>query len=152
VQTWNVELIGCIERDTFKLDPFARTALSAIETPPHASRTADRRAPLTAHFQVWQTFGQWRSFWQWYHVDLYGGAVPFSVALWLWDRTRTVRAHFSGELTSRLQAYNAYLTAGAFEIERESIRPPAEAADLPPKISPQCVPARSCAIGGRDVQ
>lgn len=141
--SWDNAAFGCVERDTFRLDPMPRTVISVIGAGRFYSRTADdHRAPLTAHFQTWQTFAQERAFWQWYHRDLYGGALPFQIALWLWDRTRTVRAHFIGQFTTRYQDDGLRLTAGTFEIERESIRPPAEFVEPGPERDATCVPAR----------
>lgn len=123
--TWDTAAFGCLELSTFRLDPAARTAFTNVGTGRFYSRTADRRAPISAHFQTWQTFPQQKAFWQWYHLDLYGGALPFAIDLWLWDRDRTIRAHFIGQVTTRYQDDDLRLTAGTFEIERESIRPPA---------------------------
>lgn len=124
---WDSAAFGCLDRATFRLDPAPRTAISTVGAGRFYSRTADRRAPLTAHWQTWQTFAQQKALWQWYYNDLVEGALPFQVPLWLWDRTRVVRAHFAGAFTTRYQAFDFRLTAGTFEIERESIVPPASA-------------------------
>lgn len=144
---WDSAAFGCLDRGTFRLDPAPRTAISSIGEGRFYSKTADRRAPLTAHFQTRQTFAQQKAFWQWYYNDLAGGALPFEIELWLWDRERTVRAHFIGALTSQYNEFDSRQTAGTFEIERESIRPPAAWIEPGPDRDPQCVPLRAAALG-----
>lgn len=142
--TWDVASFGCIERDTTKVNPAQRTEMSTLGTGRFYSATADRRAPITVHFQAWQTFAQQRALWQWYHNDLHGGALPFRVELWLWDRIRFVRAHFVGGFTSRHdQHYDMRLTAGTFELERESLRPRAQWVERQPQKTAQCIPSRA---------
>lgn len=143
VLQWDSEVFGCIERDTFRLNPLPRTEISVVGEGRFYSRTGDRRAPLTAHFQTWQTYPQQKSFWQWYHNDLWGGALPFRIELWLWDRWRTVRAHFIGNFTTRYQDEFLRLTAGTFEIERESIQPPPEFIEPGPERDAHCIPTRT---------
>lgn len=140
---WDSDVLGCIERDTFRLDPMPRTEITMVGDGPFYSRTGDRRAPITAHFQTWQTYPQQKSFWQFYHLDLAGGALPFAIDLWLWDRVRRVRVHFIGQFTTRYQDDYMRLTAGAFEIERESIIPRAEWVEPEPGIDAHCVPNRA---------
>lgn len=146
---WDSGEFGCIELSTFRLDPAARTAFTNVGTGRFYSRTADRRAPITAHFQTWQTLGQQKSLWQWYHLDLFGGALPFQIELPLWNQARTVRARFMGGFTTRYQDDDLRLTAGTFEIERESIRPPPVFLEPGPDRDPRCVPLRAAALGRR---
>lgn len=145
---WDTAAFGCIDRGTFRLDPAPRTALSTVGGGRFYSKTADRRAPITAHWQTYQTFAQQKALWQWYYNDLFGGALPFQITLWLWDRERTVRAHHISNLTTRFEEYDYRLTAGTFEIERESIQPPAEFSEPPPDRDPQCVPLRAAYLTG----
>ena len=149
ISVWDNAVLGCVERDSFRLDPMQRTAITVIGAGNFYSRRADVRAPITAHFQTWQTLAQQKSLWQWYHNDLAGGALPFEIALWLWDRTRTVRAHFIAQFTTRYQDDDLRLTAGSFEIERESIVPKAEEVLWDRGIDPHCVPIRSQFLAGQ---
>jgi hypothetical protein len=118
---WSPAHLGCIERDSFSLHPSNRTALTSVACPPIRSKKADAAGPITATLQTNQTLAQWSAFKQWFRVDLASGARPFYIDLWLWDRTRRVRARFVGPWTSSRSLYDSFVTQGTIEIERESI-------------------------------
>lgn len=118
---WNPAAIGCIERDSFTLHPVRRTALTALESIPTRTKKANVRAPITASFEVRQNRAQWTAWAQWHRYDLAGGALAFTVDLWLWDRVRRVRARIQGGVSSQRVNADTYVIGGTFEIEREGI-------------------------------
>jgi hypothetical protein len=119
---WNPADIGCIERDSFRLHPVRRTALTALEPNPARTKKADVRAPITASFEVRQNRAQWSAWTQWYRYDLAGGALAFTVDLWLWNRVRRVCARIQGGVRSQRVSADIYVLGGTFEIEREGIQ------------------------------
>lgn len=118
---WSAQHLGCIDRDSFQLRPMPRTALTQSVGPPTKAKRADVAAPITAQITAQQTFAQWTAFTQWYRVDLAGGALPFAIDLWLWDRVRRVRARFVNPWRVKRDSWNALQLSATIEIERESI-------------------------------
>jgi hypothetical protein len=118
---WSPSHLGCVERESFQLHPNNRTVLSSLANPPRRSKKGDTAGPITASMQVNQTLAQWSAFVQWHRNDLSGGARPFYIDLWLWDRTRRVRARFVGPWRASRSLHNAFATQCTVEIERESI-------------------------------
>lgn len=118
---WSTQALGCIERDTFQLHPVNRTTLTQKGGPPVRSKKTDVAAPITASIQTHQTRAQWTAFTQWHRIDLSGGAKPFYIDLWLWNRTRRVRARFVGSWRSQRELFDSFTTQATIEIERESL-------------------------------
>jgi hypothetical protein len=71
--------------------------------------------------QANQSLAQHTAFTQWHRNDLAGGVRPFYIDLWLWDRTRRVRARFVAPWRASRSMHNAFVTQVTLEIERESI-------------------------------
>jgi len=99
-----------------------RTALTSVDVAPIQSKKADVRAPLEASFSTHQSYAQHAAFVQWHRFDLAGGARPFLIDLWLWDRVRRVRVRLLGAWQAQRELYDSYELSGTFEIERESIK------------------------------
>jgi hypothetical protein len=118
---WSASHLGCIERDSFQLHPGNRTVLSSLTGAPTRSKKSDAAAPITASINVNQSLAQWSAFTQWHRNDLASGARPFYIDLWLWDRTRRVRAKFVGPWQARRSLHDAFMLQFVVEIERESI-------------------------------
>jgi hypothetical protein len=134
LQVWSTKSFGCIERDSFRLRPVPRIAVTSLDVSPMVAKRADVAAPIEASFQLTQSRAQHAAFTQWHKYDLAGGARPFLIDLWLWNQVRRVRARFLGEWRAKREGFYVYVLTGTFEIERESLGMSVPPPPLPPPL------------------
>ena len=127
---WDPARFGCIERDSFQLQPSTRIATTSGDVPPRVSKAGDYGAPISATFNSYPTAAQFAAFEQWVQFDLAAGALPFQIDLWLWNKSQRVRARLQGMYKAQRITFDAWQVGGSFEIERQGVTAGAPA--LPP--------------------
>lgn len=113
---------GCPERDPFSAQSVPRTQLSDVD-PAAVTLTAytDPTAPIMVNLTMHQRPDQLAAWRQFVANDLAGGALPFELPLWWFDREVTFRARLVAPYTWRRQSALHYVTQATVELERESI-------------------------------
>ena len=119
---YDPQLYGCIERDSFQLQPSTRILITPGNVPPQAARSGDfLAAPIQASFNTYPSAAQFADFEQWVIYELSCGARPFQIDLWLYNNFQRVRARLSGAYQAKRVAFDCWQVSGAFEIERDGL-------------------------------